>query len=358
MGDVGVARWLVRSLFIVLVVGFVGLFLYSPRLKRFFYEERSINVLVWPTELDAEYLGEFEAETGIKVYVSYIETNEEMFVKLRSAQSQSYDLVLPSDYAVELMVKEGLLKKIDRTRLHFWEQLYPTLLGHYHDPHNEYSIPYFWDIYGLGIDKDYFGGELPDPSWALVFNEQFAPERVGMIEDRREIILIAAKYLFGTIDDINDPSSIKAIKECLRRQREWVEMYTDTRTGHLLASKVAPVVVTIRSDITRMMPFHKNVEFVMPKEGSFAIIDSFVIPRDSAKDDYIYQFLNYLYRPNVLQKYADKYEMQLASSVLKIPEGIPEELARPNDELFVQLDFFRNVIDESVLNKLWMAVVS
>jgi spermidine/putrescine transport system substrate-binding protein len=96
-------------------------------------------------------LERFERETGIRLHVSYYETNEELFSKLRATKGEGYDLVIPSDYVVELMIKEGLLQKIDRTKVHAWSELDPKLLSLYFDPHNDYTIPYFWAVYGLEL---------------------------------------------------------------------------------------------------------------------------------------------------------------------------------------------------------------
>ena len=139
------ARIITRFLIIIGVTASIYLFLYFPRIIEQLRQQRSINVLVWPSIFGADYLGVFERETGIKVYITYFENYEELFVKLRAGQGKGYDLIMTSDHATDWLLKENLLKKIDKTKMPFWSQLYPALLGHYYDPNNEYTVPYSWE---------------------------------------------------------------------------------------------------------------------------------------------------------------------------------------------------------------------
>ena len=91
--------------------------------------EKSITVFTWPLIIDANYITEFERETGIKVYLSYYENNEELLTKLKTTQGRGYDLVIPSDYTIEQLIKDGLVKKIDISKIDFVDRIHPFLKG-------------------------------------------------------------------------------------------------------------------------------------------------------------------------------------------------------------------------------------
>ena len=189
-----------------IVVGWclvIGSVLYIPSLFKNFYAQKSINLFAWPQLIDSATLQAFEVETGIKVNVTYFEANEELFVKMNATKGQGYDLIMPSDYMVHTLLKEGLLQKIDRSKLAFYNEINPVLLGHYFDRNNEYSIPFLWGVYGLGINKKFFNNSVPIPSWDLVFTDICAPHKIGMVDDAREAIMIAAQYLFKSFDTLN-----------------------------------------------------------------------------------------------------------------------------------------------------------
>ncbi|VFS26469.1 Spermidine/putrescine-binding periplasmic protein precursor [Serratia liquefaciens] len=83
-------------------------------------------------------------ETGIKVIYSTYESNETMYAKLKTYKDGAYDLVVPSTYFVDKMRKEGMLQKIDKSKLTNFSNLDPQMLNKPFDPNNDYSIPYIW----------------------------------------------------------------------------------------------------------------------------------------------------------------------------------------------------------------------
>jgi spermidine/putrescine transport system substrate-binding protein len=136
-----------KSCIVVGIAVLIITFLFAGRFIELFEHGKSINVLVWGQILDKEFLSDFEKETGIRVNMSYFENNEELFVKLKTTDLHDYDLIMPSDWAVELLIKDDLVKKLDRTKIVAWNSLYPALCNLYFDPHNEYTI-YFLVIVG------------------------------------------------------------------------------------------------------------------------------------------------------------------------------------------------------------------
>lgn len=350
-----IAKWIIRSCIIVFWVAALYIFLHLPAIYEYFLPQKRIKILSYAGILNLEYLEEFERETGIKVQISYFENNQELFVKLRESQEAGYDLIMPSDYVVELLRSEGLLKKIDKSRLTFWPQYYPALLGHYFDPHNEYTLPIFWGIYGIGYDQDYFGDETPPATWGLIFDPELAPPSVGMIDDARELVLLAGLYLFGTTQNLT-VAHLDAIQNLLMEQRSWVRVYNDMRTDYVLLAKTCQVSVVVSSDISRTMRYFDNIKFLLPHEGSFALIDSFAMPATSTKDEYVYAFLNYLYRPDVMQKYVNRFGFLPCIKGVNPPDDLNFPYLEPTQELFSKLHFFSTKIPAAELNKVWISL--
>ena len=58
----------------------------------------------------------FTKETGIKVNFETYASNEEMLSKL-VAGGGDYDLVQPSDYTAEVMIRRGMLAPLDLAKL-------------------------------------------------------------------------------------------------------------------------------------------------------------------------------------------------------------------------------------------------
>lgn len=330
-------------------------FMYAPALIRLLHKERSLTIFTWPSILDPQYLKRFEKETGIKLYISYYETNQELFSKVQATGGSGYDIIMPSDHTVELFVQDNLVKKIDRSRLNFYDQLNPHLLGHYFDPNNEYSLPYFWGVYGLGINKKFFANHIPVPTWALIFKDNLIQAKVGMTDESLEAILLAAYYLFGTIEIENNKEQLNKIKQLLLDQKRWVEAYSESRAEYLLVSESCPITVALSPDIYKAQKEHPYLDFIIPHEGSFVFIDSIVVPATTDKDDMIYQFINFLYQPEVLEHHREKFGFcsPMQEKVARMPENFC-----PSAHQFKYLHFFKNVVPQSVVNDIWINVMS
>ncbi len=332
-------------------------FLYAGRATQLFNTKKYINVLVWGQILDTEFLSDFEEETGIHVNMSYFENNEELFVKLQSSNNHDYDLIMPSDWAAQLLIEKGLIKNLDHKKLTMWDSLYPSLCNHYFDPGNNYTIPFYWSLFGLGVDTRYWKGVAPQATWGLIFDEKIMPSRIASVEDPRALILISSLYLFGKIEQLQ-VYEVDKVKQLLLEQKSHVEIYTDLRPEYILASGVVPLVVSLSGDLLKIMRRFDYIDFIIPQEGAFGIIDSFAIPASSKKDDLIYPFLNYLFRQDIVKNYVDKFDFFPA---VKVDVEYDERfvyLTEPTQDLFKNINFFKNVVSKETLNDVLITLKS
>ena len=67
-----------------------------------------------------EVLDGFEEETGIKVVYSNFDTDENMLEKLSMAKGGDYDVVVADDYIIQTAIEEGLVEKLDTSKLSGW----------------------------------------------------------------------------------------------------------------------------------------------------------------------------------------------------------------------------------------------
>ena len=352
--------WAKISIF-VFWTSLIFIFLYSPFFKHTFFEKKTITILTWADMIDLQTVARFEAESGIKVNVNYYENNEELFAKLQVTQGQEYDLITITDNGVDYLRRNELIKKIDKSKLLFWNDIEPRLINHYFDPNNYYSIPYNWDIYGLGINRNYFGQTLPAASWNLIFDEKFAPNKISMIDDAYDSVLIAAKYLYGSIDNLSK-EKLEEIKDLLIMQKKWVEVYTDLRSDYFLKLGICPVVVAQSAYIYRAIEEdHGHFAFLIPKEGSFLIIDSIVIPVSSQKDDLVYTFINFLFKKNEIINFVKKFGyLPVTKEILySLNFDYIGDISRIlSSDNFKKFSFFKREIPFTEISKLWIEVKS
>lgn len=348
-------KWSFRLLIILFWVSLIGGGLWLSTFSTLFHRERSITIFIWPKMMDPKYIAQFEKQTGIKVYVSYYTNNEELLSKIRSTGGKGYDLIVPSDYAMDWLIKGGHIKKIDRHKVDAFEHINPLLLGYYFDPHNEYSIPYFWSGYGLGVNKDFFKDNAPAPTWGLIFDKKMVHYPIGMDDVPREVISMAAQYLYGDLYALQDAQKREEVLQLLVEQKAWVDVYNDARADDLLISGAAAVVTGISSEIWRVAREKNQLAFLLPEEGGFLVIDSLAIPTGSSKDDLVYAFINFLYQEQVVLYHMQKYGIYPA---IRLSSEQESSLHMPTPAQFKRMSFFKNVISEEIFNDMWVRLMA
>ncbi len=343
-------------IFIVFWIGAVFGLLYLPSLFKMVESKRSINVFMWSGVVDTKMLTDFEKETGIKVNVSYFEGNDELIVKVLATKGRGYDMIVPSDWAVAFFVKQGLLKKLDKTKLDFFDQINPKFLQHWFDPHNDYSVPAEWYVLGLGINKNHFPHALPEASLKTIF-EPTGTYRIGVINDAKELAGLAVKYRYGQLRSVQEEET-EEIKKVLTHQKTFVEAYTDFRGDFLLESGNCSVVLVPISAIWKTVSRDDSVAFVLPQEGTFLGLENYAILESSKKEDLVYQFMNYLFRLEV-QKH--NFQNRIFLSTRKDAEFVLEhpilrECLEKIGTGYGEAQPFENVLTDNQVNDIWMAV--
>lgn len=161
----------------------------------------------WTEYVPPGLLEQFTKETGIKVIYSTYESNETMYAKLKTYKDGAYDLVVPSTYYVDKMRKEGMIQKIDKSKLSNFSNLDPDMLNKPFDPNNDYSIPYIWGATAIGVN-----GDAVDPKSVTSWADLWKPEYKGSLlltDDAREVFQMALRKL-GYSGNTTDPKEIEA----------------------------------------------------------------------------------------------------------------------------------------------------
>lgn len=108
------------------------------------FEGQELHLYNWGEYMGENLISDFEDQTGATVNVDYFESNEQMYIKV--ANGESFDVLVPSDYMIERLIKEDLLQPLDKEKLNNLDLLSEDVMGLDYDPENEYSIPYFWGL--------------------------------------------------------------------------------------------------------------------------------------------------------------------------------------------------------------------
>ena len=87
-----------------------------------------LNLYIWSDYLAPNTLSDFEKQTGIKVHVSYFDTNETLETKLLAGNS-GFDVVVPTASYFERQIKAGVYLTLDKSRLPHLNNLNAELMA-------------------------------------------------------------------------------------------------------------------------------------------------------------------------------------------------------------------------------------
>ncbi|MBC8249285.1 MAG: spermidine/putrescine ABC transporter substrate-binding protein, partial [Anaerolineales bacterium] len=156
---------------------------------------KELYVYNWSEYIDPQIYADFEKEFGVHVVEDTFASNEELLAKLQ-AGATGYDVIVPSDYMVEIMIEEGLLVELNHENIPNIENVDPKFANPPYDPGMVHCVPYQWGTTGIGYNSEVL--EEPPDSWAYLFDPAVASEYAGqltMLNDSRESMGAALKYL-------------------------------------------------------------------------------------------------------------------------------------------------------------------
>jgi len=254
-----------------------------------------LNIYIWSTYISPRVVQGFEREYHCRVNYDLYDSNEALLAKLQ-AGNVDYDLVVPSDYMVEILVRQGLLAKLDKQRLpNAWANTDPRFLGLPFDPHNEYSVPYVWGTSGLAYRADLVKGNID--SWDALFDPRWAGH-ILLLDDNREVFGMALKKLGYSLNS-TDPDQIRQARDLLLSQKPLVKGYNSSNFEQDLAAGDAWLAQAFNGNLTFAMRDEPRIRYVIPKEGCTIWVDNTCLPRHAPHPQLAEDFINYFHRPDV-----------------------------------------------------------
>ena len=295
----GMSRKAVAAVAAVLVLaivgGTVGAGIAQNRKSAAAIEKYGSNVL--KLYLPGEYLGEnvisdFEKQFGVRVIVENFDSNEMMYTKLMAGDR--YDVVIPSDYMIERLMKEDYLQKIDKSLIPNMENMDEAVLGMSYDPDNDWSIPYFWGSVGLVYNHENVDPEVIErEGWDILRNTDYAGH-IYIYDSERDSFMMAFKAL-GYSMNTEDPDEINAAYEWLLQMNNTMSpVYVTDEVIDSMMNGYKDIAVVYSGDATVILDENEDMSFYMPSQGTNIWCDAMVIPANAENPKLAHEFINYM----------------------------------------------------------------
>lgn len=297
-----------------------------------------LNLFGWSEYIPQAVLDGFTAETGIKVNFETYASNEELLSKLVAGGGQ-YDLVQPSDYAAEVMIRQHLLAPLDLAQLSNLKNISPDFLHRPHDPESKYTVPYMAGTVGIVVNSEKV--TKPVTGYRDVFTAEHAG-RIVVLNDNREIVTWALYTLGLPINQITPEALAKARPVVA----DWVKLVkvfdSDSPKTALLNGDVDLGVVWSGEAAILWNENHK-FKYVIPAEGAHQFIDVLAIPATAKNRGNAHKLINYILRPEISKLVSEAFPYtnpNLAARKLLTPEQLANPASYP---VSGKLETFRDI---------------
>jgi len=218
----------------------------------------------------------------VKVTYSTFSSNEDMYAKL-SAGAVSYDVIVPSDYMIERLIKEDMLAPLDYSNIPNIKNIVPEFYGpdaefDYYDEGNVYSVPYFYGMIGIIYNTDMVD-EADTGSWDLMWNEKYSGNILQFNNSRDAFG--TAQYFLGLDVNSADEAEWRQSLEKLRDQKEILQGYVMDEIFNKMQGNSAAISAYYAGDFLTMYEENDALEFYYPEEGTNLYVDAMCIPKTS-----------------------------------------------------------------------------
>lgn len=311
-----------------------------------------VNVYAWGdyfAEGSEDYrdtISEFEEETGITVNLTTYETNEQLYEILSSTNS-AYDVIFPSDYMVEKLIKDKLVQKLDYSKISNYKNVLPRFKKMQYDPKNEYTVPYLWNVTGFVYNKTMVKGK-PE-SWSALWNKSLKG-KILQFDNSRDSYAIAMQ-LCGINPSTFTKADIDKATKKLKEQRPLLKKYVMDQVFNEMQKNQSAIAPYYAGDIYMMTTRNSNLVGVLPKEGSNLFVDSMCIPKISENVDNAHKFINFMTRADVSAANSeyDTYASPVkgAKELINDKKLTSSELVYPSDKYLEKCYTFRDIDDKT-----------
>ncbi len=327
--------------------------------EKFRDQKITLNVYNWGeyisngSEGSLDVIAAFEKISGIKVNYTNYATNEDMYAKFKNGDQTDdfcvYDIVIPSDYMIDKMIKEDMLEKINFENIPNIKYISDEYRFTDFDPNGEYSVPYTWGTVGIIYNKKHVDPE-DAKTWDILWNEKYKGQ-VLMFSNSKDAFAVALSKLGYSMNSEN-PEEIEEATALLREQRSVIQTYVMDQIFDKMQLEEAYVAPYYAGDAITMIDGNSNLAFSHPKEKFNLFIDSLCIPKGSRNKEAAEAFINFVCETEVALANCEYIcystpHSEARELVMESMEDWQKEISYPSAEVLSNTESFIDLSPET-----------
>ena len=305
---------------------------------------------------------------GERVEVNYstFSSNEDMYAKLSSG-AVTYDVIVPSDYMIERLIGENMLRPLNKDNIPHAENLLPNFYGEdaeydYYDKGNVYSIPYFYGMIGVIYNTTMVDENDPDiGSWSLLWDEDYVGN-ILQFNNSRDAFGTAQYYLGLDVNSDNEAEWRQALAK-LREQKQVVQGYVMDEIYNKMENGSAAIAAYYAGDYLTMYESNEDLEFYYPKEGTNLYVDAMCIPVTSEHPEIAERYIDFMLQEEAAVANAEYTYYASPNRVVVESEDYQATMADIKDDAYekmyatenINATYYVNLTENklALINQLW-----
>jgi spermidine/putrescine transport system substrate-binding protein len=321
----------------------------------------TLYVYNWAEYIDESLVTDYEEEFGVTVVYDTFDSNEDLLAKLQ-AGATGYNVIFPSDYMVAQMIELDMLAELDFDNIPNFANLYDANLDPAYDPGNVYSVPYYWGTTGIAYHADFV--DPPPDSWEWLFDPdvacQYADGGINILDDQREVIGAALRYLGYSINETDEARLMEARDLLLAAKPCYKTFMSSGYIGNLMIPGEIVLGHAWNGDTFAAAEENEGWTYVMPKEGGVIWQDNMCVTATTTglQKRTAEHFINYLLDAEVGGQntnyvwYASPNE---AAEPYIDPEIVGDPSIYPDEETRANLEWLETFTSEelAVWDRVW-----
>ncbi len=256
--------------------------------------EGKLQIYNWFDYMPQELLDKFAKEHDVEVTVDTYDSNETLLAKLK-AGVKGFDVAVPGDYMVSILIQEGLLEKVEPNTYENYKNIDPKWVDVYFDSGRHYSVPYQWGTTGFMVDTGVYGGDIN--TLKILFDPPGELKgKINMLKDVNDVLNAGLRYL-GHPRCNNNPQHLKELNDLLvGAKAHWLSFNSDGAKEVLVSGDAAAGMIWNGFGM-RARAERETLKYAYPKEGMTAWMDNIVVLKGAPNVENAKKFQNFMLDP-------------------------------------------------------------
>ncbi|WP_406609798.1 extracellular solute-binding protein [Agarivorans sp. JK6] len=292
-------------------------------------EPVDLRVLAWPGYADADMVAAFEKRYKVKVKVSYITNDDEMWLRMGHKNGENYDVFAVNTAELQRYIDAKLATPLNPQAIGNMAKQLPRFTSLQDIPgvtrdEQVYAIPYTYSEMGLIYNKNYF--EQPPTSWNVLWDPQYQGKILAYNGSAHNYTL--AGMVLGVENPFQQTNQQLKLstEQLLALRRNVLTFYSSPEEASEFYNQESVALVFANygaQQLKQLQDAGADIGYVIPQEGALAWLDCWAMSSGVKNQDLAHKWIDFTLEPWVSQLLTER--QGLANTIVQDTRSLPED---------------------------------